>query len=106
MPLTPQLQKALEANLFEELHLVELPLADKEKILLGAGEIINKNIVLRIFEQLSDERAEELEKLLTDYADDPEKIEIFFRQEVPNLDEIVQEEIAVYKDKLLRHLNS
>jgi len=106
MPLTPQLQKALEANLFEELHLGELPLADKEKILLGAGEIINKNIVLRIFEQLSDERAEELEKLLTDYADDPEKIEIFFRQEVPNLDEIVQEEIAVYKDKLLRHLNS
>ena len=45
MPLTPQLQKALEANLFEELHLGELPLADKEKILLGAGEIINKNIV-------------------------------------------------------------
>lgn len=104
MPLTPHLQKALEANLFEELQLNELPLAEKEKILLDVGEIINKRILLRITEALPDERAEELETLLADYADQPEKIEIFFRQEIPNLEEIVQEEIADYKDTLLKRL--
>ena len=102
MPLTPQLQEALNANLLKELGMEDLPLEQKEKILLDTTTIINQNISLRLLEELPEERAKELEALLTDYADDPEKLEIFFRQEVPNFSEIVQEEIAKYKQQLLK----
>lgn len=102
MPLSQPLQKALQANLIKELGIEDLPLEQKEKILLDVTTIINQNISLRLLEELPEERAKELETLLTDFADDPEKLEIFFRQEVPNFDELVQEEIAKYKQQLVK----
>lgn len=102
MPLTQPLQKALEANLLKDLGIEDLPLEQKEKILLDVTTIINQNISLRLLEELPEEKAKELETLLTDYADDPDRIQIFFRQEVPNFDELVQEEIAKYKQQLLK----
>lgn len=102
MTLTQPLQKALQANLLKELGIEDLPLEQKEKILLDVTTIINQNISLRLLEELPEEKAKELETLLTDYADDPDRLQIFFRQEVPNFDELVQEEIAKYKQQLLK----
>ena len=102
MPLSQSLQKALQANLLKELGIEDLPLEQKEKILLDVTTIINQNISLRLLEELPEAKAKELETLLTDFADDPEKLEIFFRQEMPNFSEIVQEEIAKYKQQLLK----
>lgn len=102
MPITQQLQKALQANLLKELGIEDLPLEQKEKILLDVTTIINQDISLRLLEELPEEKAKELETLLTDFADDPDRLQIFFRQEVPNFDEIVQEEIAKYKQQLLK----
>ena len=102
MTLSQPLQKALQANLIKELGIEDLPLEQKEKILLDVTTIINQNISLRLLEELPEERAKELETLMTDFADDPEKLEIFFRQEVPNFDELVQEEIAKYKQQLMK----
>ena len=101
MPLSTQLQTALDANLMAELGFDDLATDEKMKMLETMGDIINKNIALRMFEELPDDRAKELETLLTSYADDPEKLEFFFRQELPNFDEIAKEEIAVYKQDLL-----
>lgn len=102
MPLTNQLQKSLQANLLKELGIEDLPLEQKEKILLDVTTIINQNISLRLLEELPEEKAKELETLMTDYADDPDRLQIFFRQEVPNFDELVQEEIAKYKQQLMK----
>lgn len=102
MSLSSSLQKALEANLLSELGIEDLPLEQKEKILLDVTTIINQNISLRLLEELPEEKAKELETLLTDYADDPDRLQIFFRQEVPNFDELVQEEIAKYKQQLMK----
>ncbi|TSC78312.1 MAG: hypothetical protein G01um101429_838 [Parcubacteria group bacterium Gr01-1014_29] len=101
MPLSTQLQAAFDTNLMAELGFDDLPTDEKMKMLETMGEIINKNIALRMFEELPDERAKELKTLLTSYADDPEKLEFFFRQELPNFDEIVKEEVALYKQDLL-----
>lgn len=101
MPLSTQLQAAFDANLMAELGFDDLPTDEKMKMIETMGETINKNIALRMFEELPDNRAKELETLLTSYADDPEKLEFFFRQELPNFDDIVKEEIASYKQDLL-----
>ena len=101
MPLTSELQNAFDANLMAELGFDDLVTDEKIKMLETIGNIINKNIALRMFEELPDDRGKELETLLTDYADDPEKLEFFFRQELPNFDDIVKEEIALYKQDLL-----
>lgn len=102
MSLSSSLQKSLQANLLSELGIEDLPLEQKEKILLDVTTIINQNISLRLLEELPEEKAKELETLMTDYADDPDRLQIFFRQEVPNFDELVQEEIAKYKEQLLK----
>jgi len=101
MPLPTPLQTAFDANLMAELGFDDLPTDEKMKMLETIGETINKSIALRMFEELPEDRAKELETLLTSYADDPEKLEFFFRQELPNFDEIVKEEVALYKQDLL-----
>lgn len=102
MSLSSLLQKALQANLLSELSIEDLPLEQKEKILLDVTTIVNQNISLRLLEELPEEKAKELETLLTDFADDPDRLQIFFRQEVPNFNELVQEEIAKYKQQLMK----
>ena len=102
MALPSSLQKALEANLLKDLGIEDLPLEQKEKILLDVTTIINQNISLRLLEELPEEKAKELEILMTDYANDPDRLQIFFRQEVPNFEELVQEEIAKYKQQLMK----
>lgn len=106
MSLPQPLQKALQANLLKELAIEDLPLEQKEKILLDVTTIINQNISLRLLEELPEEKAKELETLLADFADDPDRLQIFFRQEVPNFDELVQEEIAKYKQQLMKRFAS
>ena len=102
MALTPKLQQALQANLMEELGLKELPVDQQERILMNTATIINQNIAARLLEDLPEDKAKELEILMTDYANDPEKLQVFFRQEMPDFDAIVEEEIASYKADLLK----
>lgn len=102
MTIPQPLQKALQANLLKELGIEDLPLEQKEKILLDVTTIINQNISLRLLEELPEEKAKELEILLTDYADDPDRLQIFFREVIPHFDELVKEEIAKYKEQLMK----
>ena len=102
MTLTPKMQQALEADLMKELALEGLPVDQKERILMNTATIINQNIALRLLEELPEDKVKELEILMTDYANEPEKLQIFFQQEMPNYDDLVTEEIAAYKAELLR----
>lgn len=86
----------------KELALEELPVDQQERILMNTATIINQNIALRLLEELPENKATELEVLMTDYANEPEKLQVFFQQEMPNFDEIVSEEIASYKADLLK----
>jgi len=101
MTLTPKMQQALQANLMKELGLEGLPVDQQERILMNTATIINQNIALRLLEELPEDKAKELEVLMTDYANEPEKLQVFFQQEMPNFDEMVTEEIASYKQDLL-----
>lgn len=102
MPLTKLQERALQANLIEELGLEDLPDHEKEKIILQVGELIDQNIYLRLLEELPDEALDELEAIVSTPDDQTDKLRMFYAKYVPNMEELVKEEIATYKENLIR----
>ena len=102
MSLSPQLKKALETNLFSELHLDTLPLNEQEEFIENIGKMINQNIALRMLEELTDEQAAELKQKLEASPESPDLLTLYVREKLPNYDEVVQEEVAAAKDDLIK----
>lgn len=93
-------QDILKQNIIKELHLEALPEERKIVLIDKMAEVIQKNITLRILESLDEKNKDEFEKLLDKKAGDDE-IAKFLSEKVPNLEEIVQEEIVKFKKDLV-----
>ncbi len=87
----------LKQNIFKTLGLDRLPLAKQEEALLGISKIIFQAVLIRVFEELNEEDKDELEALLVRKPDDETAMLAFFRGKLPNLDDIVDEEIRKFK---------
>ncbi len=94
-----KIEELIKVDLFKELDLESLPPEIKMK-LLEAGQVLTGSIWLRILGCLTEEKQEELDKLM-EKAKIPEEIEEFLKKEVPNFEEIIKEEIARYKELVL-----
>lgn len=95
-------QKALKADLLKELDLDDLPEGDKFKFVEEIGQVIQQNIMLRVLQELSPDAQDQFDTLLANAGHDPDAVELFLRAEIPKFDDIVLEEIAAYKEKLLK----
>jgi hypothetical protein len=93
------MEDALKANIITELGLDKLSAKDREAALLKIGEIIFKTVLIRIIDTLDEEGRKDLDAHLSDpvKAKDPDALYAFLRAKVPNLDELVGEEIAAFK---------
>lgn len=91
----------LQKEIIKELGLLNLPGKEQEEALLTVGRIIFQAVLIRIMEELLDEKKDELEKIITESPDDEEKIMEFLQTNVPKLDEIVKEEIINFKKETL-----
>jgi len=95
-----KIEELIKVDLFKELDLESLPPEIKMKLLEEAGQVLTGSIWLRILGCLTEEKQEELDKLM-EKAKIPEEIEEFLKKEVPNFEEIIKEEIARYKELVL-----
>jgi hypothetical protein len=82
---------------FQKLGLEDVE--DKDAFIYLIGEIIQKIISIRILNELSDEDAGEFLDFVEknkDAQDAPEKIYNFLKEKIPNLDNIILEEIEAF----------
>ena len=78
-----------------------LPEKDQEKALLSVGRIIFQAVLIRVMEKLNPREKDQFTKLLTEKPDDEKTILDFLKSKTPNLNEIVNEEVASFKKESL-----
>jgi hypothetical protein len=87
----------ISQNLIKELGIENLPSEQQSEIVMETGRIIYQNIITRVLETLSKDEADEFEKFLGKNMEDQDKIYEFLKTKIPNIDEIVNEEIIKFK---------
>ena len=96
----------LSQNIIKDLGLDTLPPERQMQVLLGIGRVIQQNIILRVLELLPEEAKDEFDKLLAEKMNDEEAVLGFLRSKIPNLDQIVEEEISKFKEESAELLKS
>lgn len=91
----------LHQNIIKELDLDILPAREQEEALLRVGKIIFQSVLIRVMEQLNSKEKDKFTKLLTEKPDDEKAILDFLKSKIPNLNEIVNEEVASFKKESL-----
>lgn len=89
----------MQKNIIQNLGLGDLPEKEQEEALMTIGKIIFQSVLIRVMDDLSDEDAGAFEKLLEEKPDDQEAILGFLQAKVSNLDEIVNDEVAKFKQE-------
>lgn len=89
----------LQENIIKDLGIDNLPQKEQEETLLSIGRIIFQSVLIRVMEELDDKGKDEFEKILTENPNDEEAILNFLRSKLPNLDEIVNEEVVKFKQE-------
>jgi len=99
-----QLQDFLQKDLIAELGLQALPDSKKEEMVLRIGELIQQNVVLRIISEMPEGDKDEFEKVLGE--DSSEKTMEFLQAKFPNLSQVVEEEIAKFKQEAISQMQA
>ena len=87
----------LKANLITKLGIDKLPPERQAELLLKIGETIYKAVITRVVEELSDEDRTAFDHILDEKKDDEDAVFTFLQSKIPHLDQIVDEEIALFK---------
>ncbi|OHB20208.1 MAG: hypothetical protein A2939_03300 [Parcubacteria group bacterium RIFCSPLOWO2_01_FULL_48_18] len=100
------IQKYLTADLFKEIHLDALTPEQRVSFLESFGNVVQQRVTLRLMEEMPDEQKDRLEAFLGARPDDPGALAQFLISEVPNLQDVVNEEVAAYKKQLMDRFNA
>lgn len=95
----------MEANIIEALGLESLPDEQKIKMVEMMSTIVQKRLMLRVMEQLSEPEKDAFEKVLGGKDADLAAAE-FIKNKVSNFDEMVQEEIIKIKQEMIEKFGS
>lgn len=98
-------KKILEANIIEALGLEAMPDEQKIKMVEMMSTIVQKRLMLRIMDELSETDKDEFEKVLGGKDADLVAAE-FIKNKVPSIDEIIQEEIIKIKQEMIEKFGS
>ncbi len=87
-------------NLVNQLGLDDLSQEKKMELIMKWGDIIQKDVLMRVLKELPEESKAELDKLLTKEKDNFKEIYKFLEEKISNLDEIVKEEIEKFRKEM------
>ena len=93
-------------DIIAELGLDFLPAGDRTRVAERIGSVIYQAVLLRVLDELTNEKEEEFERLLAKDPDDMKAVFAFFRENVTDFDGIVEEEIARFKAESVELLRS
>ena len=96
------IEKYLEADLFTELGLYTLSLEEREQFLTSFLEVIFRRIGNRLVSELPEDKRTELNDFLTKHPNDQQAAFDYLRESVENFEQLVKEEVAGYKEELLK----
>lgn len=85
----------IEQDILKEMGIADLPPERQEEVLTVMTEAVLKRIILRLMNELSEEKRAQLEEI-GDSAD-PEKISQFLTDNIPNHETLIKEEIVGFK---------
>lgn len=100
------MDKYLKANLITKLGIDKLPPEKQADLLLKIGDTIFQAVITRVIEELSEEDRDAFDRLLDEKKDHEEAVFDFLQSKLPNLDEIVNEEIAEFKKETLETMEA
>lgn len=87
----------LQQTIIEELGLGELPREKQEELLAKVGEVVMKRIYLETMESLEKPDQEKLVGLMDK---DPEGVENFIKEKIPDYDEFVKKIVDDFRKEL------
>ena len=87
----------LQQTIIEELGLQDLPQEKKDELLLKIGEAVMKRIYLGIMEKLE---KDEQEKMIGLIDNNPDGIEAFVKEKIPNYNEFVKGIVNEFKKEM------
>jgi hypothetical protein len=90
----------LKANIIEQLGLQDLPKERQDDLIAKMSEVVDHRITDRLLERLPETAKPELDALI---AKDPtsEEFDGFLQKVIPEYDQIIAEEIIVFKQEML-----
>jgi hypothetical protein len=89
----------LRQNIINILGINALPQEQQEEALIRIGNIIFQGVLARVLELMSESDRNEFEKLLAEKGSEPEVVLNFLRSRISNLDALVNEEVAGFKEE-------
>jgi len=90
-------------DILAQLGLGNIPDEKKAEIISKISELARKRIILRVTEEMSEDQRENFEKFL-ETEEDPTKIEAYIRENIPNIDSIIEEEMSLLKNDVLSQM--
>lgn len=92
-------------NILKELGLENISEEEKAKILSDLTSLVQKRVMARVLDYLSDEEKEEMGKLLEENPEDIDAITEWLKEKVPGVGDIVVEETGKVKEELVSSIN-
>lgn len=89
--------QAAQVDLIKELKIDEMPEEQRATLLVQMSEVIQQRIILRLIEEMAEDKKEEFTELLNGGADASEGIDAFLEEALPNVEELILDEIGKYK---------
>ena len=93
----------LKNDVLAQLGLGSISDEKKAEIISKISELAQKRIILRVTEEMSEDQRENFEKFL-ETEEDPAKIENYIRENIPNIDSIIEEEMSLLKNDVLSQM--
>lgn len=97
--------KAAQIDLVKELGIDKLPQPQKEEMLSQISEIIQQRVVLRIVEELPEDKKDDFANVVNESTEKPDAVDQFLGENLPNLEEIILDEIGKYKTEMMEFTN-
>ncbi len=91
------MDEVVKQNIIKDLGLDKLPQKEQEQILLTIGKLIFQGVIIRVMGLLSEKDKDDFDKLLSEKIEDEEAVLNFLGSRIPNLNEIVNDEVASFK---------
>lgn len=107
MPLPPLTDnEILGADIVAELGLDALPEEQRVRIVSKLSDLVQQRVMLHIAEKLSEADAIELQKLMTKKGESDPEVAAFVMKKIPDMPEVLKNEIIKVKRELLEHMNT
>ena len=96
--------QTIQQDLIKELGIDQLPTERQEEILTAMTEALLKRITLRVLENLDEKQREEFDAVAS--ANETEKVTEFLARKVPNYEQLIQDEIAKFRQDMTETVNA